>query len=116
MSPAELDLPLLDSALTAAGVALGHGSVVALDTRISGPALLRHLWGFVAAESCGTCAPCRIGSQRGVELAERVAAGADVLATQDRLLDVLGAGGLCAFGRSVPAAVRSLLRVYAEDF
>ena len=116
LSPGDLDLPLLDSALTAAGAALGHGSVVALDTRISGPELLRHVWEFVARESCGTCAPCRIGSQRGLELAERVEAGDPVLATQDRLLDVLGAGGLCAFGRSVPASVRSLLRVYAEDF
>jgi NADH:ubiquinone oxidoreductase subunit F (NADH-binding) len=78
--------------------------------------LLRHVWRFAATESCGTCAPCRIGSGRGVELADRLAAGdASVLREQQSLLDTLATASMCAFGRGVPGAVRSLLRVYAED-
>jgi NADH:ubiquinone oxidoreductase subunit F (NADH-binding) len=65
LAPGELDVPLLESALAAYGVALGHASLIAFDDRIPAAELLRHVWRFAALESCGTCAPCRIGSDRG---------------------------------------------------
>ena len=67
-------------------------------------------------ESCGTCAPCRIGSGRGAALAERVVAGdASALAEQHPLLATLETASMCAFGRGVPASIRSLIRVYADE-
>jgi NADH:ubiquinone oxidoreductase subunit F (NADH-binding) len=116
LAPHELDLPLLDSALAAYGVALGHASLVAIDDRVPGAELLRHVWRFAAIESCGTCAPCRIGSGRGAALAERVVAGdLAALAEQQPLLATLETASMCAFGRGVPASIRSLLRVYADE-
>jgi NADH:ubiquinone oxidoreductase subunit F (NADH-binding) len=117
LAPDDLDVPLLDSALAALGVALGHGSLVAVDERTPARELLRHMWAFVAAESCGMCLPCRIGSRRGLELAEREAAGlgGEHGGEHAALLEVLERGSLCAFGRATPRAVRSLLRVYAGD-
>jgi NADH:ubiquinone oxidoreductase subunit F (NADH-binding)/NADH:ubiquinone oxidoreductase subunit E len=116
LGPDELDVPLLDSALAAYGVALGHASLIAIDDRVSAAALLRHVWRFAAMESCGTCAPCRIGSGRGAALAERVVAGdTSALAEQQPLLATLETASMCAFGRGVPATVRSLLRVYADE-
>lgn len=106
-----LDVPMSSAALEAAGAALGHGGVVALDERIGGSELMRHLWSFAAAESCGACSPCRVGSRRGLELAERAARGEDG-GEHDALCDVMAAGSLCAFGRAVPAAVRSAMRAY----
>jgi NADH:ubiquinone oxidoreductase subunit F (NADH-binding)/NADH:ubiquinone oxidoreductase subunit E len=116
LSPDELDVPLLDSALVPYGVALGHASIIAIDDRVPAAELLRHIWSFAAAESCGTCAPCRIGSGRGVELADRILAGdRSALREQQPLLHTLSTASMCAFGRSVPGSVRSLLRVYAEE-
>ena len=37
------------------------------------------------------------------------------LAEQQPLLATLETASMCAFGRGVPAAVRSLLRVYADE-
>jgi len=112
----ELDVPLLERALATYGVALGHASLIAIDDRVSAAELLRHVWRFAATESCGTCAPCRIGSGRGVALAERVVAGnTAALAEQQPLLATLETASMCAFGRGVPASVRSLLRVYANE-
>ncbi|WP_183101556.1 NADH-ubiquinone oxidoreductase-F iron-sulfur binding region domain-containing protein, partial [Nocardioides pelophilus] len=65
LAPSQLDLPLLESALAPAGVALGHGSLVAIDARVSRADLLAHLWRFGAEESCGACTPCREGTRRG---------------------------------------------------
>ena len=96
-------MPLLDSALAAHGVALGHASLIAIDDRVPAAELLRHVWRFAAIESCGTCAPCRIGSGRGAGLAERVVAGdASALAEQQPLLTTMETASMCAFGRGVP--------------
>jgi NADH:ubiquinone oxidoreductase subunit F (NADH-binding)/NADH:ubiquinone oxidoreductase subunit E len=116
LGPDELDVPLLDSALAEYGVALGHASIIAIDDRMPAAELLRHIWSFAAVESCGTCAPCRIGSGRGLELADRVLAGdRSAVGEQQPLLDTLSTASMCAFGRGVPGSVRSLLRVYAEE-
>ncbi|MFC7759909.1 NADH-ubiquinone oxidoreductase-F iron-sulfur binding region domain-containing protein [Catellatospora bangladeshensis] len=59
LPPGRLDLPLLASALDSAGVALGHGGIIAVDDTVPADALLAQLWRFYAAESCGACTPCR---------------------------------------------------------
>ena len=117
LGPDELDVPLAFAPLREAGVELGHGSLIAFDDRTSATELLRHVWRFAADESCGTCAPCRVGSRRGLELAGRIAAGdatgAD-LDLHDDLLDTMATASLCAFGQSVPQPVRGLLRIFPE--
>jgi NADH:ubiquinone oxidoreductase subunit F (NADH-binding) len=108
LGPGDLDLPLLESALSRAGGALGHGSLVAIDDRVQSSDLLRHFWEFAAGESCGACTPCREGTRRG--------AAHPAEASQDEsLLHVMGVASLCAFGRAIPRTVRSLLRAYGRD-
>ncbi|MEU8006059.1 NAD(P)H-dependent oxidoreductase subunit E [Catellatospora sp. NPDC049111] len=105
LGPDQLDVPLLASALDDAGAALGHGGVIAVDDSVSPAALLGHLWRFYARESCGACTPCREGTRRGC--ADPVTGAAD-----DALLELMAQASLCPFGRSIPRAVRSLLRVF----
>lgn len=114
----DLDLPLLTKRLAEAGVALGHGSLVALDAAMPASAILRHTWAFGAAESCGACTPCRVGARRGLELAEQAgdpARAVAVLAAQEPLLEVMNVASLCGFGRGVSCAVRSLVEVYTDE-
>jgi NADH:ubiquinone oxidoreductase subunit F (NADH-binding) len=106
LAPSQLDLPLLESALAAAGVSLGHGSLVAVDDSVSHADLLAHVWRFGAEESCGACTPCREGTRRG-------AADPALTSRDDALLDLMADASLCAFGRRLPAAVRSLMGVPA---
>lgn len=118
LSPTSLDLPLLAAPLTEAGVALGHASLIAIDSAMPAAALLRHIWAFGAAESCGACTPCRVGTRRGLELAERMLDPSEAAAALDAhepLIEVLRVASLCAFGRGVSGAVRSLIRVYSDE-
>ncbi|MFG2059730.1 NAD(P)H-dependent oxidoreductase subunit E [Micromonospora sp. NPDC048930] len=118
LTPDQLDLPLLSEPLAEAGAALGHASLVAVDSTVPAVAILRHAWAFGAAESCGACTPCRVGTRRGLELVQRIrepAQAAAALADHDPLLEVLDVASLCAFGRGVSCAVRSLLRVYSDE-
>jgi NADH:ubiquinone oxidoreductase subunit F (NADH-binding) len=117
LGPGELDVPLTFEDLAAAGVDLGHGSLVAFDDSVEPGAILRHIWRFLADESCGTCLPCRVGTRRGLELSEPIARGAasdEQLALQEELLETMGQASLCAFGRGAPTPVRSLMRIFPE--
>ncbi len=118
LAPDELDIPFSTEALAERGVELGHGSLVAFDERVSGPELLLHVWRFADDENCGTCAPCRIGSRRGLELAQRLAEGRTKpgdRASLDELLATMETASLCGFGQGVPAPVRGILRIYRDE-
>jgi formate dehydrogenase iron-sulfur subunit len=104
-----LDVPLTTAALTDHGAALGHAGMVGFDADTDPYQLLRHVWEFAADESCGACSPCRLGTRRGLELAEDQHGPGE---TYERLARLMGEASLCAFGRRVPAAVRSLARAY----
>ncbi|MGW2221527.1 NAD(P)H-dependent oxidoreductase subunit E [Nonomuraea sp. NPDC001684] len=106
----QLDVPLSETDLAARGAALGHAGLVAFDQRIDPADVLRHVWEFAAAESCGVCSPCRVGSRRGLEIVRAGQPGAEY----ERLLRVMGEASLCAFGRRVPAAVHSLVRAFGD--
>ncbi|AVZ76741.1 protein disulfide oxidoreductase [Streptomyces lunaelactis] len=111
LAPDALDVPLTTADLAACGAALGHAGLVAFDQHVAPEDVLWHIWQFAAAESCGACSPCRVGSRRGLELA---AAGAPPGEEWGRLSRVLAEASLCAFGRRIPPAVHSLARAYGH--
>ncbi|MEU9759019.1 NAD(P)H-dependent oxidoreductase subunit E [Streptomyces sp. NPDC047987] len=109
LAPDALDVPLTTADLAARGAALGHAGLVAFDQSAAPQEVLRHIWQFAAAESCGACSPCRVGSRRGLDLAS---AGTPPGPEWERLARVMAEASLCAFGRRIPPAVRSLARAY----
>ncbi|MEO3859915.1 NADH-ubiquinone oxidoreductase-F iron-sulfur binding region domain-containing protein [Acrocarpospora sp. B8E8] len=111
LAPDQLDVPLTEAALSGRGASLGHAGLVAFDQRVAPEEVLRHVWEFAAEESCGACSPCRVGSRRGLEIS---ASGTGPGPEYARLLRVMDQASLCAFGRRVPAAVRSLARAYGD--
>ena len=60
---------------------VGHGGIVVFDDTVDMAQMARYAMEFCAIESCGKCTPCRIGSTRGVEVIDRVAAGRTGTAT-----------------------------------
>jgi formate dehydrogenase iron-sulfur subunit len=74
---------------------------------------------FCSIESCGKCTPCRIGSTRGVEVLDKIAAGQRVAANTaliEDLCNTLKFGSLCALGGFTPYPVLSALNYFPEDF
>lgn len=86
---------------------MGHGGVVVLDESVNARTLAEHLFAFAAAESCGNCAPCRIGTARLASCPDRV--------RLERLMETLELGSLCGFGQGVPRALRDLLNDFPEE-
>jgi NADH:ubiquinone oxidoreductase subunit F (NADH-binding)/NADH:ubiquinone oxidoreductase subunit E len=106
-----LDVLLSEAELSARGAALGHAGLVAFDERVTPEEVLHHVWEFAAAESCGACSPCRVGSRRGLDMAS---AGTPPGQEWERLSRLLAEASLCAFGRRIPPAVHTLARAYGD--
>ena len=68
------DLPFDYEAFTAAGGLIGHAGITVFDDNVDMAHMARFAMEFCAAESCGKCTPCRIGSTRGVEIVDRIIA------------------------------------------
>ncbi|WP_328885754.1 formate dehydrogenase beta subunit [Streptomyces sp. NBC_00316] len=115
----QFDLPMDYEAFAAAGAMVGHGGIVVFDDTVDMAAQARFAMEFCAAESCGKCTPCRIGSVRGVETIDKIIAGEnrdENLAVLDDLCELMTDGSLCAMGGLTPLPVRSALTHFPDDF
>jgi NADH:ubiquinone oxidoreductase subunit F (NADH-binding) len=109
---AAVDTPLDFEALRAAGSTLGSGAVIVVaeghDLLVLGLNLTR----FFRNESCGKCVPCRVGSQKAVELLEQVLAGQasnqvpELLRALDR---TMAQTSICGLGQVALTPVMSVI-------
>lgn len=99
------------------GFLLGHGSIVCIPKTFPIIAYMEHLFAFTAAESCGKCFPCRLGSTRGKEMLQRAISGEQKLDQKlvGDLLDTLQTGSLCALGGGLPLPIRNALQYFPEE-
>ena len=116
--PAQFDLPFDYEAYAAADALIGHGGLVVFDDSADMRQLARFAFDFCAAESCGKCTPCRIGSVRGSALIDQLGSSAGEAARMllDDLCETMQFGSLCALGGFTPYPVRSALHHWPEDF
>lgn len=117
--PSQFDLPFDYEAFAAADALIGHAGITVFDDTVDMAQMARFALEFCAAESCGKCTPCRIGSIRGVETVDRIIAGENVdanLALIEDLSEAMKFGSLCALGGFTPYPVMSAIRHFPEDF
>jgi formate dehydrogenase iron-sulfur subunit len=117
--PSLFDTPYDYEAFAARDGLIGHGGLVVFDDSVDMAEMARFAMEFCAAESCGKCTPCRIGSVRGREVIERIMAGEDVgrnIALLEDLCNTMKLGSLCALGGFTPYPVLSALRHFEADF
>jgi formate dehydrogenase iron-sulfur subunit len=118
--PRELfDTPFDYEAFAARDGLIGHGGIVVFDDTVDMLNQARFAMEFCSIESCGKCTPCRIGSTRGVEVLDKIAAGQRVAANTaliEDLCQTLKFGSLCALGGFTPYPVMSALKFFPEDF
>ena len=117
--PALFNTPFDYEAFAAKDGLIGHGGVVVFDDTVDLAKQARFAMEFCAAESCGKCTPCRIGSVRGQETVDKILAGQNVDANLALLRDLchtMKFGSLCALGGFIPYPVMSALEHFPEDF
>ena len=113
------DTPFDYEAFAAKSGLIGHAGITVFDDTADMLKMARFAMEFCAIESCGKCTPCRIGSTRGVETLEKVAAGIEPeknLELVTDLCNMMKFGSLCALGGFTPYPVMSALNHFPEDF
>jgi len=112
-----VDTPLDFEFLKRAGSSLGSGAVIIIG---SGRDLLElglNVTRFFRNESCGKCVPCRVGSQKAVELLEQVLAGQaapGVPALLHALDQTMAQTSICGLGQVALTPAISVLDRFPE--
>ena len=118
--PAEhLDMGVDYESLGAIGSMMGSGGMIVMDEDDCMVNIAKFYLDFTMEESCGKCAPCRIGNTRLHELLEKITAGhgtPDDLVQLKELAQTIKATSLCGLGMSAPNPVLSTLRFFADEY
>ncbi len=117
--PADLlDTPFAFESLRAVGAHIGSGSVVVADDRTCVVDLARLLTRFCAGEACGKTIPCRIGTRRLSEIADRVVEGLPRPTDPELLTDLsedIVASALCDHERLTTLPLSSGMRYFRSE-
>ena len=115
----QLDVKMTFEDLRAAGLPLGSGVVMVFDETRDMRDILKRLGHFFAHESCGKCYPCQIGTQRQMEILDRISQGKVLDGDLIRLQDVgwtMTDASLCGLGQTAASAVLSAIKLWPEIF
>ena len=111
--PASLSHLALDfDTLQPYGCFIGSAAVVVLSQHDSARAAALNAMQFFAAESCGQCTPCRIGTAKAAVLMQ---APVWDMATLDDLCTVMVDASICGLGQAAPNPVRCVQKYFAHE-
>jgi NADH:ubiquinone oxidoreductase subunit F (NADH-binding)/NADH:ubiquinone oxidoreductase subunit E len=104
--------------LAAAGSMLGSGAMVVCAEGTCMLDMALNAVRFFRNESCGKCVPCRLGSQKMVEMLTewtqgRASAGDHALL--DELSEAMKLTSICGLGQVVPVPIASVLKYFREE-
>ncbi len=102
--PDQLDVPLSFEGAREHGLTLGSGVVMLFDDSVELRGVVERAARFFAHESCGQCVPCRVGTQRQVEILARDEIDGGLLDDLDR---VMTDASICGLGQTAASLVRS---------
>ncbi len=118
IGPDGLDMPLTYEDARAYGVPLGSGVIQVYDETVDLREILYRLSRFFAHESCGKCFPCQIGTQRQMEILDRIAHdGGSHNEDRQILFDVgfaMTETSLCGLGQMASTAIQSAVALWPD--
>ena len=101
------------------GTIMGSGGLIVMDEDTCMVDLAKFFIEFVQDESCGKCAPCRIGTKRMLEILERITHGEGKEGDVELLIDLgeqIKASALCGLGQTGPNPVLSTIRYFRHEY
>ncbi len=105
--------------LQAVGSTVGSGGMLVLDEDACMVDIARYFMSFALSESCGKCAPCRLGGRQMVEILTRISRGQGVASDLDlleNLSETMRLGSLCGLGQTCTNPVMAALRHFREEY
>lgn len=111
------DLPLDWNAVAAAGSMVGSGAIVVCAEGRCMLDMALNATRFYRNESCGKCVPCRVGSQKMVEMlkgwTEGQSSGEDMQVLSE-LSTAMRQASICGLGQVVPVPIASVMKHFPD--
>lgn len=114
-----LDTPIDFDNLIAAGSMMGSGGMIVMDEDDCMVSVAKFYLDFTVEESCGKCAPCRIGNKRLYEQLDLITKGKGSKADLEKLRDlcyVIKDTSLCGLGQTSPNPVLSTMDNFYDEY
>ena len=114
-----LDTPIDYDNLTAAGSMMGSGGMIVMDEDDCMVSVAKFYLQFTVDESCGKCAPCRIGNKRLEEILDKITKGKGTMEDLDYLKNlskVIKDTALCGLGQTSPNPVLSTIDNFYDEY
>ena len=115
----ELDLPVCYDELKKLGSIMGSGGMIVMDEDDDMVDIAKFYLGFTVDESCGKCAPCRIGGKQLLTLMEKIAnkeGDEEDLENLGRLAIAMKRASLCGLGQTAPNPVLYTLNFFLDEY
>ena len=118
--PASLmDIEIDYDSLISIGSMMGSGGLIVMDEDSCMVDIAKFFLEFTCDESCGKCAPCRIGTRRMLEILNKITSGKATMADLDKLkmlANNIKASALCGLGQTAPNPILSTLRYFEDEY
>lgn len=114
-----LDIEIDYDNLISIGSMMGSGGLIVMDEDTCMVDIAKFFLEFTVDESCGKCAPCRIGTKRLYEILDRITKGKGEMEDIQRLKDLshfIKENSLCGLGQTAPNPVLSTLHFFEDEY
>ena len=114
-----LDTPIDFGGLQKIGSMMGSGGMIVMNEDDCIVDVAKFYLNFTVDESCGKCAPCRIGGKTLSAILEKITNGngtEEDIETINQVALAMRKGSLCALGQTAPNPVLSSLRYFPEEY
>ncbi len=114
-----MHLPIDYESLAKAGSIMGSGGLVVMDETTCMVDLARYFVTFTEKESCGKCAPCRLGTRQMRMILDDICEGRGTersIAQLEALGQAVGKGSLCGLGQTAPNPVLTTLKYFRDEY
>jgi len=114
-----LDTPISYESLSKLGSIMGSGGMLVMDQNDSMVDVAKFYLKFCVDESCGKCAPCRVGGYQLLQLLEKIFRGKGVdddIKQIHRICHAMQTASLCGLGQTASNPVISTLRYFGEEY
>ncbi|MCX7847513.1 MAG: 4Fe-4S binding protein, partial [bacterium] len=116
---AYLDTPVDYETLKELGSMMGSGGMIVMDEDDCMVDIAKFYLGFCVDESCGKCAPCRIGGAQMLRSLQNISEGraeVDELERVKRIGLAMSRASLCGLGQTAANPVMSTLRFFEDEY
>ncbi len=114
-----IDMPVDYESLAQVGSIMGSGGMIVMDETSCMVDVAKFFIEFCMSESCGKCAPCRVGTAQIYHLLDSITRGEarpEDLALLEELCDLVRHTSLCGLGQTAPNPVLSTLRYFKDEY